>query len=143
MKFIGDAMLAIFPVDEIGGRAEACAVALEAAREAQSRVRETADRAEREGRPALRTGIAMHLGDVVYGNVGAKNRLDFTVIGDAVNRVARIESVAREAPSGIVMSAEFVRHVSAFTESLGRFSLKGYDAPIDVYTLALDPPTKR
>jgi adenylate cyclase len=143
LKFIGDAMLAIFPVDEIGGRAEACAVALEAAREAQSRVREAAARAEREGRPALRTGIAMHLGDVVYGNVGAKNRLDFTVIGDAVNRVARIESVAREAPSGIVMSAEFVRHVSAPTDALGRFSLKGYDEPIDVFTVELDPPTRR
>lgn len=139
LKFIGDAMLAIFPVDEFGSQAEACQAALGAAREAQRGVEASALKAESEGRPALRTGIALHIGNVVYGNVGAKNRLDFTVIGDAVNRVSRIESLAHKSLSGIVVSADVAGRLSEPTVRLGTFPMKGYDEPVDVFTIAAEP----
>ncbi|MSP93260.1 MAG: adenylate/guanylate cyclase domain-containing protein [Myxococcales bacterium] len=139
LKFIGDAMLVIFPVDQFRGQEEACRVALAAAREAQCRVEAYALNAATEGRPALKTVIAIHVGAVVYGNVGSKNRLDFTVIGDAVNRVSRIESVAHLALSGIVLSAEFADSLTEPVVRLGQFPMKGYDEPIDVFTVGIEP----
>ena len=123
LKFIGDGMLAIFPCPANHVHdCTAAASALTAARAAQDAMAKL--RQGDSGAP-LRCGIALHVGDVLFGNVGAASRLDFTVIGPAVNLVTRIEPFSKQSPSEIVVSQEFAaRHGGEFS-SLGRHSLKG------------------
>jgi adenylate cyclase len=74
-------------------------------------------------------GIALHVGDVIYGNIGGENRLDFTVIGPAVNLAVRIERLCRELERILLLSEGFVAAARVAIEPLGRFSLKGIAAP--------------
>jgi adenylate cyclase len=130
LKFIGDGMLAIFPCP--ASHVQNCTAAnsaLTAAREAQAamaRLRENAPEFD------LHCGIALHVGDVMFGNVGAANRLDFTVIGPAVNLVTRIEPQSKVAPGQIVVSREFADRESGRYESLGVFGLKGIAAEKEI-----------
>lgn len=128
LKFIGDAVLAVFPVGDTGP-SDACARALSAAREARTAV---AELAARDGMPPLGLGIALHLGEVVYGNIGARERLDFTVIGAAVNEVCRVEALCREL-GPILMTADFALHCEAEAESRGIHALKGVAAPQELF----------
>lgn len=148
LKFIGDAALAIFPFHadgndaQNGSAAAACAVALAAARQV---VRDMAARnAERSawGEPVLRCGIALHLGEVLYGNIGAPTRLDFTVIGQAVNLVTRIEGLCKRLDRTVLTSDVFAD--AAGEEpllSLGWHPVRGLLKPVEVYGLA--EPEKR
>src|SRR5262249_40136644 len=103
LKFVGDAMLAVFPTAG-GGAGAACEAALGAARPADGAMDEWNAARAADGLPAVRYGIALHLGDVVYGNIGATDRLDFTVIGAAVNRAARIEELTAEVGHTVLVS---------------------------------------
>ncbi len=98
LKFIGDAMLAIFPIgDDAADTCKmTCKAALIAAKRAQASLIEENERRGNAGLPRIEYGLALHLGDVMYGNIGSDTRLDFTVIGPAVNLTARIESLCRE-----------------------------------------------
>ena len=89
LKFIGDAMLAIFPIG--ADAVTTCRAALSAAEQAQDALAQENARRERASRPRIDYGLALHVGDVMYGNIGSDTRLDFTVIGPAVNLTARIE----------------------------------------------------
>ena len=80
----------------------------------------------------LACGIALHVGDVQFGNIGALDRLDFTVIGPAVNLVTRIEPFSKEAPGRIVVSREFADREGSAFESLGVQSLKGISEPKEI-----------
>ncbi len=124
LKYIGDGLLAIFPV--AGDPAKACAEALAAAHEARAEV------AKIEG---LRFGLALHLGDVLYGNIGSGDRLDFTCIGPAVNLAARLEKIAAREGRAVVASAEFARHCGAALTPLGEFSLAGFHEPQPAFAL--------
>ena len=104
LKFMGDGLLAIFTI--AGDEAEVCKRALAAARQAQTNIAELS----RAAVPGLRFGLALHIGDVLYGNIGSGNRLDFTCIGPAVNFAARIEKLAGELGRGIMASGEFAQH---------------------------------
>ena len=86
---------------------------------------------ERIGRnePAILYGIVLHVGDVIYGNIGGENRLDFTVIGRAVNLAARIERLCRELGRTLLLSEAFVSAAGVAVEPMGRFPLKGMAAP--------------
>ncbi len=128
LRFIGDAALAIFPVN--GQEAEACRRALDAARDAIRRM-EAANAARK--RP-LRFGIALHMGDVLYGNIGTPTRLEFTVIGAAANEAARIESLCKVLDAPLLVSAPVARHLAG-CRSLGRHALRGVGEPIEVFTL--------
>jgi adenylate cyclase len=128
LRFIGDAALAIFPVND--QEAEACRRALEAAREAIRRM--DAINATRE-RP-LRFGIALHLGDVLYGNIGTPTRLEFTVIGAAANEAARIESLCKVLDAPLLVSAPVARHLAG-ARSLGRHPLRGVAESMELFTL--------
>jgi adenylate cyclase len=128
LRFIGDAALAIFPVGT--DPAEACRRALEAAREAMRRMEELNVRRERP----LRFGIALHLGDVLYGNIGTPTRLEFTVIGAAANEAARIESLCKVLDAPLLLSAPVARHLGG-CRSLGRHALRGVGEPIELFTL--------
>jgi len=126
LDFIGDAILAIFPVDEEGEtEAEASAQAMAATREAVERI--TALNVERKetGDPALEFGVGLHLGEVMFGNIGTPDRLTFSVIGSSVNEVARLESLTKELGEPIVASALFADHVAGDWRRLGDYELRG------------------
>jgi adenylate cyclase len=135
LKFIGDAMLAIFEIGENRAPAEPCRAALKAARAAVSAMAaRNLERAER-GEERINFGLALHLGEVTYGNIGARNRLDFTVIGPAVNHAARLEKLSSELGKNVVMSASFAAAVTEPLQSLGLHQLRGVSQPQEVFTL--------
>ena len=134
LKFIGDGMLAIF---EVGGGANIgheCHSALQAARNAAVAVQKcNADRIAAR-KAAIRFGIALHLGEVYYGNIGAPGRLDFTVIGPAVNQASRLEKLSAELGRNIVTSASFAAAAPQHLESLGFHQLRGVAEPQELFS---------
>ncbi len=134
LKFMGDGLLAIFPLagDDAG---EVCQRALACAREARDLIGVLDASAGTEGGEAVRFGLALHVGQVMYGNIGGGNRLDFTCIGPAVNLAARIEKVAARHGQTIVASAEFAAHFQREFTPLGEFDVAGFAAPQTVFGL--------
>lgn len=128
LKFIGDALLAIFPVSGKEA-APACRQALAAARAATAAIAELNTERTARNEPAIMYGIALHVGDVIYGNIGGENRLDFTVIGPAVNLAVRIERLCRELGRNLLLSEAFVSAAGVAVETLGSYALKGIAAP--------------
>ena len=108
LKFLGDGMLAIFPFVD-ATRDETCSQALDAAVEAMAALDRLNAARQEAGKPIAAVDLALHLGEVLYGNVGAVDRLDFTVIGPAVNEVARIETLCEPLGRKVLVSAEFAR----------------------------------
>jgi adenylate cyclase len=131
LKFIGDAMLAIFPVGE--DAAGVCAAALSAAQRAQAALAGENSSRDAAGLPRIDYGLALHVGDVMYGNIGSDTRLDFTVIGPAVNLTARIESLCRQLGRQILLSSDFVSQSGMKAQSLGTFALKGVGAEQEIF----------
>jgi adenylate cyclase len=137
LKFIGDAMLAVFPLES----AEACSRALQAALEAREAMRELNCKHRAAGHEETGYGIALHVGDVMYGNIGTASRLDFTVIGPAVNVAARLEALTKELRRHVLISGSFVGMcggAAAQTVSLGRFRLEGVGQELEVFGLPDD-----
>ena len=129
LKFMGDGMLAIFEDEP----EPACKAAMQAARDCIRKLAEAnAQRASRN-EAAIRIGLALHFGDVTYGNIGSTGRLDFTVIGPAVNRAARLESLCARLGRTVVASAEMARYCGESMEPLGRHTVKGVSDSIEVY----------
>jgi adenylate cyclase len=127
LKFIGDGLLAIFPL--AGGTTEAravCAQALAAAREAQDNIAAIEDPALLGNAHGVRFGLALHLGEVLYGNIGSMNRLDFTCIGPAVNLAARLEKLAGHLGRSVILSADFAHYTEAQLDDLGDFAIVGF-----------------
>ena len=138
LKFLGDGMLAIFPANpehgELEGDKEACRLALSAARDTVKLVGTLNDMRFRQAKPAIDFGIALHLGEVGYGNIGGAERLDFTVIGPAVNLANRIEGLTRSLGVRVLASKEFSDAVDEPLNALGAHPVKGLTRPIDVFT---------
>jgi adenylate cyclase len=136
LKFMGDSLLAIFPVESLGGPAAATRAALTAARDARSAMdRRNAER-RHHGLPAIRFGIGLHRGDVLYGNIGAPDRLDFTVIGPAVNHTARIEQLCRTLDRRVLVPSTIADHAGEQLTSLGFQVLRGVREPQEIFALA-------
>lgn len=131
LKFIGDAALVIFPVDERGA-ADACARAL---RGAQQTLRGVADLDTPDGEP-LRFGVGLTLGEVAYGNIGAADRLDFTVIGHTVNVASRLEGLCGKLDEAVLTSHEFAHTIADAMRPVGEHPLKGVSAPVAVFAPA-------
>jgi adenylate cyclase len=135
LKFVGDGLLGIFPVAD--DPAAACRGALAAAGEARAALTQANVERATRSEPALRYGLALHLGDeVLYGNIGSAGRLDFTTIGPAVNLTARLETLARDLGRDFVASMAFARHCPEALVSLGSFRLRGFRAPQEVFAPA-------
>ena len=145
LKFMGDGVLGIFPA--AAGPGAACREALAAVAEADAALGALNARRAEDGEPALRYGLALHLGEVLYGNIGSAGRLDFTAIGPAVNLTARLERLARDLGRTVVVSAAFAARCPAPLIALGRHELRGFAEPETVFTPASDrparPPTPR
>jgi adenylate cyclase len=133
LKFMGDGLLAIFPIAGDGDASEVCHRTLSCAREFRARI---AELPPSESEAAIRFGLALHVGEVMYGNIGGGNRLDFTCIGPAVNLAARLEKVAAKLGEAIVASAEFAGYFKDDFRQLGEHSVAGFAAPQMVFGLA-------
>jgi len=137
LKFIGDAMLAIFPcAASEGAVCDACDQAVAAAEAAIAGVEALSRARAAEGKAPVHCGVAVHLGEVMYGNVGAADRLDFTVIGPAVNLVSRLDHLSADLEQPIVVSASVTRSSRREFRSLGHHKLKGIAEPQEAFTLA-------
>ena len=136
LKLIGDGTLAIFKADAAG---DACRAALRAEADLRARLRALNERRAAERRPATSIYVGLHIGDVFYGNIGAEDRLDFTVVGPAVNEVARIAAMCRSVDRSVVLSSEFVAATPqperARLVSVGRYALRGVGRAQELFTI--------
>jgi len=140
LKFMGDGLLAVFPIDEyVGDIRKVCAQVLDAARESRANVGAmqypigaTIER--------FRFGVALHVGRILYGNIGGGNRLDFTCIGPAVNLAARLEKMASRLQRTVVASAAFVDACPGGWTDLGEFPIAGFSRAERVYGLLDETP---
>lgn len=134
LKFIGDAILAIFPVGQDARRA--CQSALQAAEEALASLQKLNGERRARGEVPLSIGVALHVGQVMYGNIGARGRLDFTVISSSVNEACRLESLCKPLQVPLTMSEGFVQVAQPeMAVDLGEHALKGVRVPVRVFTL--------
>jgi adenylate cyclase len=135
LKFIGDAVLAIFPVSDGISAQAACEKAFASAMQSSSRLDEWNQTRKDADLPALSHGIALHYGKVLYGNVGGLKRLDFTVIGATINLAARIESLCGQLDTPLLTSADFESHCPDHFKEAGEFDAKGFSDPVKYYEL--------
>jgi adenylate cyclase len=134
LKFIGDGVLAIFPTEN-NNQAEVALRAVDAARDTLRKLDELNSMRAWAERPVLKAGIGLHLGDVIFGNVGAQDRLDFTVIGPDVNLAFRLESLTKKLKIPIVTSRAFAQTAPAQFTSLGYQHVHGLEAAVEVFAL--------
>jgi adenylate cyclase len=125
LKLIGDGVLAVFPLQGGATREEVCVGALVAAGQARDAVADLNGRRTRLGQPPLDFVAVLHLGPLAYGNVGARERLDFTVLGPAVNVTSRLEALAKRIGEKTLLTAEVAAHAPRPTRRLGSFALRG------------------
>jgi adenylate cyclase len=161
LKFIGDGILAIFPMAKMPAGTEgetlycaestagdcttkdpelfcgksACNSAIEAARDAVTRMAQVNEEIAAAGHAPLRFGLSLHLGNVTYGNIGAASRLDFTVIGPATNEAARMDALTKKLGLSVLVSEEFERFVSGTLVSVGRHRFRGVAQDREIFTL--------
>jgi len=135
LRFIGDAMLIVFPIDDANGARSACNAAIDSAIDAQSTLASLNHRRHRHGLPEISFGVGLSVGEVVYGNVGAPGRLDFTVMGPVVNRTARLESLTKTLGCNILFSEEFAQLIDTPSQFLGLHEMKGIEKEQPVYAL--------
>jgi adenylate cyclase len=136
LKFMGDGLLAVFPIDEyVGDEQQVCGHVLEAARESRASV-EAMQYTFGDGIERFRFGVALHVGKILYGNIGGGNRLDFTCIGPAVNLAARLEKLTGRLRRTIVASEGFAGICRGGWSDLGEFPVAGFSKAARVYGLA-------
>jgi adenylate cyclase len=131
LKFIGDGMLAIFPLSQ----PNACTNLLHAVAEARQAMAALNERNGSTGRAPMNYGIGVHVGDVMYGNIGSRTRLDFTVIGPAVNMASRLESLTKQVGKPVLLSRAFAEFVERDfdLERVGEFPVRGFSDPIELF----------
>lgn len=132
LKYIGDAILAVFPVASFADSKAACESALTAARNSTAGLSDLNAQRSAQGTPGFAHGIGLHLGEAQYGNIGSKERLDFTVIGREVNFASRVEGLCKEVGEEILCSAAFAACCVA-TRPVGSFRLKGFAEPVMIH----------
>ncbi len=145
LKFMGDGMLGTFEVKQGEGakeRGEECVAALNAALEALGRIEALNRTRLGAGKPILTLDLALHLGDVLYGNVGSSTRLDFTVVGPAVNEVSRLEAMCQALDRGLIISHTFKEAMPAHAPvllPLGRYGVRSVRDAVELYTVERIP----
>src|SRR6201997_3027635 len=131
LKFMGDGLLAIFPLSQ----PSACANLLYAVTEARQAMAALNERNGETGRAPLNCGMGIHVGDVMYGNIGSRTRLDFTVIGPAVNMASRLEALTKQLGRTVLLSRAFADFVqSEFDlERVGEYPVRGFNEPVELF----------
>ena len=131
LKFMGDGLLAIFPLSQ----PSACANLLRAVAEARQAMIALNEKNGENGRVALNYGVGVHVGDVMYGNIGSRTRLDFTVIGPAVNMASRLETLTKQLGRKVLLSRAFADFVQSDfdLERVGEYPVRGFSDPIELF----------
>ncbi|MBV8699794.1 MAG: adenylate/guanylate cyclase domain-containing protein [Bradyrhizobium sp.] len=131
LKFMGDGLLAIFPLTE----PSACANLLHAVTEARQAMAALNEKNGEIGREPLNYGVGVHVGDVMYGNIGSRSRLDFTVIGPAVNMASRLEALTKQLGRTVLLSRAFAEFVERDfdLERVGEYPVRGFSDPIELF----------
>jgi adenylate cyclase len=131
LKFIGDGLLAIFPLSQ----PSACANLLHAVAEARQAMVTLNEKNTKAGSAPLNYGIGVHVGDVMYGNIGSRTRLDFTVIGPAVNMASRLETLTKQLGKTVLLSRTFADFVASDfdLERVGEYPVRGFNDPIELF----------
>jgi adenylate cyclase len=131
LKFIGDGLLAIFPLSQ----PTACANLLRAVAESRQALVILNEKNSETGRAPLKYGIGVHVGDVMYGNIGSRTRLDFTVIGPAVNMASRLEALTKQLGKTVLVSRAFADFVESDfdLERVGEYQVRGFSDPIELF----------
>jgi adenylate cyclase len=131
LKFIGDGVLAIFPLSV----PSACVNLLKAVAEGRQAMAVLNERNAETGRAPLNYGIGVHVGDVMYGNIGSRERLDFTVIGPAVNMASRLEGLTKKMGRTVLLSRAFAEMIKGdfHLERLGEYPIRGFSDPVELF----------
>ena len=131
LKFIGDGLLAIFPLSEPSAGANL----LHAVSEARQAMVALNEKNSEAGFAPLNYGIGAHVGDVMYGNIGSRTRLDFTVIGPAVNMASRLETLTKQLGKPVLLSRAFADLVERDfnLERVGEYPVRGFSEPIELF----------
>lgn len=136
LKFIGDGVMAYFPAEDALFLPYVTNNALAAARQLVDDIEAANEaRAAAGGHDPVRFGVGLHVGPVTFGNIGTEDRLDFTVIGPAVNRTSRLEGLTKQLGVPVLASAEFNAASTVPLKSLGKHTLRGVPEPVEVFTL--------
>lgn len=136
LRFIGDAALAIFPISEDGF--DSCTArikALEAAHDALNRARDINAQRQANGDDPFEYGIGLHVGRIMYGNIGVPERVEFSVIGPAANEAARIESLCKETGETVLISEQFADGLKENWQDLGHHTIRGSEKTLRLFTL--------
>jgi adenylate cyclase len=134
LKFIGDGVLAIFPIGERPASI-ASDSAINAVRAAQAGMAHLNQARGSQGLPSLHFGVALHLGEMLWGNVGTADRLDFTAIGPAVNLVSRLEGLCRPLGRWVLLTGTVAAETTTTLVSLGQHLLRGITVPCAIFAL--------
>jgi adenylate cyclase len=135
LQFIGDAILIVFEIKRPQDEAEVCDAALDAAIDAFASVAVVNHRRRHAGLREIEFGLGLHVGTVTHANVGAPGRLAFNVVGPAVNKTARLQSMTKQAGVPLLVSKEFAAQIRRPLRSIGHFDLRGLSGPQEMFTL--------
>jgi adenylate cyclase len=135
LKFIGDGVMAYFPAEDALFMPMVTTAALEAARQVIADADAANEARATGGAEPIKFGIGLHVGTVTFGNIGTENRLDFTVIGSAVNRASRLEGLTKALGVRVCASAEFNNDCPQPMKSIGKHRLRGVRDPVEIFTL--------
>ncbi len=133
LKFMGDGLLAVFPIANGQKRKSVCGNAYQAALQSRNNLKALNAALLGEGRAAIDFGVGLHIGNVAFGNIGAGTRLDFTVIGPAVNQASRLQDLTKEIGVPILASGEFAETANVGMCHLGAHAVRGVSALIDIF----------
>jgi len=144
LKFIGDGLLAVFPFDRFDSEAAAAAASVRAARTALAALEDLnvappPDLAAIDGWRPLKAGIGLHEGEVFFGNVGAPERLDFTVIGPAVNLASRVEALTKTLGRPVLVTADVADRLTCPLDDLGDHAVRGVAGPVRIFAPGTAP----
>lgn len=134
LRFIGDAVLAIFPIQGPDVAERACGRAMEAAVTARDNLLLVNEKREAQGVEQLDFGLALHIGEVLFGNIGVPERVEFSVVGPAANEVARLESLTKSLKRALLVSESFARHMQLDWINEGQYALSGVGRQVAVFT---------
>ena len=143
LRFIGDAVLAIFPIDDSVTAEAAAKAAVAALYQADKRLIAVNERRQNKGKPDIAFGAGMHVGKVLYGNIGVPERIEFSVIGAAANKAARIESLTKPRDCNALASKAFVELAPEGWKSVGHHALRGVGDEIEIFALSEGQVTQK
>lgn len=135
LKFMGDGVLSVFPISTPGDRADRCRKAAMAAQGVVAGLAALNESRARAGKLQLDIGIGINAGQVSYGNIGSQGRLDFTVLGGAVNVASRVENLTKSIGDRVLATASVAEHAADLFATRGRHDVRGLSNPIEIFGL--------